>query len=170
MKKVIGKASGIAGRGGYAGERIRKGETILLMQGRRVSSEEADELLEAGLIRQDDPFQVSDTDYVILEGVSYLLNHSCEPNAGIRGERELMALRDIKRGEEISYDYSTTVGSDAPHEGSWWMKCACGAKACRKRVGNWETLPAERLAYYLREPAVPNYIIGQIAEIARRKR
>jgi SET domain-containing protein len=170
MKKVVGKASSIAGRGGFAGERIRKGETVLFMQGKRMSSASADELVEAGLLRLDDPFQVSETDFIVLEGASYLLNHSCGPNLGVRGERELVALRDIKRGEELSYDYSTTVGEDEPGEGSWWMRCRCGAKACRKRVGNWQSLPAPRLAYYLRERALPDYVVSQVAAAARKRK
>jgi SET domain-containing protein len=169
MKKVVGNASGIAGRGGFAGERMRKGETVMQMAGKRMSSEDADELVEAGLLRLDDPFQVGETDYIVLEGVSYLLNHSCEPNIGVRGERELVALRDIRRGEELCYDYATTVGKDEPGEGSWWMKCKCGAKTCRKRVGNWQSLPADRLAYYLRERAVPDYMLAQIAAAARKR-
>ena len=38
----------------------------------------------------------------------FSVNHSCEPNCGIRNACGLVALRDIKDGEEITYDYCMT--------------------------------------------------------------
>ncbi|MDP2959157.1 MAG: SET domain-containing protein-lysine N-methyltransferase [Longimicrobiales bacterium] len=52
------------------------------------------------------------------------LNHSCEPNAFLRG-LTLMALEDIPAGAEITFDYNTT---------EWEMAhpfaCLCGTPAC----------------------------------------
>lgn len=78
------------------------------------------------------------------------LNHSCEPNAGMAGMR-LVALRDIARGEEVTFDYNTTEWEmAAPFE------CGCGA--CGGRViGGYSRLTAgeraalaPRLAAHLR--------------------
>lgn len=58
------------------------------------------------------------------------LNHSCRANAYLRiiGQRvEVYALRDIRRGEEITVDYG-----ESPHSGG--MKCGCGQKDCRDRI------------------------------------
>ena len=33
------------------------------------------------------------------------LNHSCDPNLGIRGEITFMAMRDIRAGEELTHDW-----------------------------------------------------------------
>ncbi len=57
-------------------------------------------------------------------------NHSCNPNAGIRGQIILEARRDIKKGEEITYDYET---SDISFFGKP-MICHCNAKNCRKTI------------------------------------
>lgn len=35
-----------------------------------------------------------------------VFNHSCEPNAGFRSSIVLEAIRDIKAGEEITFDYA----------------------------------------------------------------
>lgn len=57
------------------------------------------------------------------------VNHSCEPNAGLRGDRTVVAMRDIAPGEEITYDYATSDGSAYDE-----FACRCGAASCRGRV------------------------------------
>ena len=54
------------------------------------------------------------------------LNHSCDPNARFGPKRQLLALRSINRGEEITFDYSTSEVDP-----QWTMSCACGAIGCR---------------------------------------
>src|SRR5258708_38238768 len=39
---------------------------------------------------------------------AYYLNHSCNPNSGIRDKVVIVAMRDIEKGEEITLDYSIT--------------------------------------------------------------
>lgn len=72
------------------------------------------------------------------------INHSCEPNLGVSGERDFVALRDIAQGEELTFDYSITEDED-----SWSMACACGAAACRGQIGPVQTLPLEVMQRYL---------------------
>ena len=44
------------------------------------------------------------------EGAMIFSNHSCEPNGGfLKGDPVLYALRDIAAGEEIGWDYSTSI-------------------------------------------------------------
>jgi SET domain-containing protein len=55
------------------------------------------------------------------------LNHSCAPNAYMRiawQRVEFYALRNIKRGEELTCDYGETH-----HAGK--LPCRCGAPNCR---------------------------------------
>jgi hypothetical protein len=60
------------------------------------------------------------------------LNHSCEPNLGIQGQIVYVALRDIKRGEELTFDYA--MNGDEPYE----MKCRCGKKSCRGTITGFD--------------------------------
>jgi SET domain-containing protein len=72
-------------------------------------------------------------------GVDDLFNHSCDPNAGVRisgTAAELRSIRDIVPGEEIAFDYSTTLG-----EGDFTMPCRCGSPACRGLIGDGRDLP-----------------------------
>ena len=43
--------------------------------------------------------------------IARFMNHSCEPNAGLSGQVVLVAMRDIRDGEEILYDYAMSDGS-----------------------------------------------------------
>ncbi len=90
-------------------------------------------------------------------GVDDYVNHSCDPNAGVKFADYaiiLVALRPIAKGEEISWDYSTTM-----HDNKWLMKCECRAPACRALVGEFASLPEARRAYYLSAGVVAPYIV-----------
>ncbi|MFH1875157.1 MAG: SET domain-containing protein [Pseudomonadota bacterium] len=63
---------------------------------------------------------------------NWLMNHSCEPNIKIIGGLIVVALRDIKKGEELTVDYATVIAGDY----EWQMKCECGLKECRKIITN----------------------------------
>ena len=65
------------------------------------------------------------------------INHSCDPNVGfVTGEPVLYALRDIERGEEITFDYATSIA-----ESGWTLECGCGSVECRKIVHAWSDMP-----------------------------
>ncbi len=55
------------------------------------------------------------------------INHSCAPNTFLRRTKdraEFYALRDIRKGEELTVDYGASH-----HEGR--LRCRCGASKCR---------------------------------------
>jgi SET domain-containing protein len=85
-------------------------------------------------------FQVDYDRYVVpsVGSAGWCINHSCDPNCGVVGERELAALRDIRRGEEVTFDYSTNVGWDG-----FMMECRCGKKNCRKFIKSYASLAPE---------------------------
>lgn len=63
-----------------------------------------------------------------LEDPDYF-NHSCEPNAGWKGQIFLVAMRDIEANEEIFFDYATVVSLEG-----YGFPCLCGAPGCRRQV------------------------------------
>ena len=57
-----------------------------------------------------------------------LINHSCNPNCEVDGKGLklwIFALRDIKKGEELSYDYGFGFDQDYKQ-----FPCRCGTKNC----------------------------------------
>ncbi len=71
-----------------------------------------------------------------------MISHSCEPNCGIKNKTVLVAMRKIKKGEELSYDYDMTENSD------WSMECSCGKPSCRKIIRGYRYLPEEKRKEY----------------------
>ncbi len=64
------------------------------------------------------------------------MNHSCEPNVGVQGEMEFVALADIPAGEELTFDYAMT------EDGDLRMFCECGTRSCRGVVtgSDWKKI------------------------------
>jgi hypothetical protein len=61
-------------------------------------------------------------------------NHSCCPNSGFRGQVFLVAMRDIRAGEEITFDYAMTVSESVGSDMVFSLDCACGSPLCRKTI------------------------------------
>jgi hypothetical protein len=57
------------------------------------------------------------------------INHSCLPNCGMRNATQLISMRDIAVGEELTYDYAMSDTSDYDE-----FECACGSDRCRRQV------------------------------------
>jgi hypothetical protein len=90
-------------------------------------------------------------------GIDDLINHSCNPNCGLTFTRDgvhLVALRRIERGEELSWDYSTT---SLDH--GWSMDCLCKAPNCRGLVGDFRWIPETTQWRYRKLGILPNYIV-----------
>lgn len=57
------------------------------------------------------------------------MNHSCDANVlDIPGTSMCVAVRDIKKGEEITYDYGLNLREDLK------IYCKCGVVNCRKFI------------------------------------
>jgi len=57
------------------------------------------------------------------------INHSCLPNCGMRNATQLITMREIAVGEELTYDYAMSDTSDYDE-----FECACGSDRCRRQV------------------------------------
>ncbi len=84
-----------------------------------------------------------------------LINHSCEPNCAVLIKdkmAELFSIKNIKAGEEITYDYSLQMYNE-----TWTMKCMCGSKKCRGIIKECKYLPLLLKKYYLKLGYIPKY-------------
>lgn len=152
--KFIVKESELGGKGCFATENINKGEKITELVGETVQRNEINKRITEGIEVIDDPLQIAEDLFVDLDKPSRFFNHNCDPNAGIKGKNELFALKNISKGEEIAFDYSTTVGKDI----KWFMSCKCDSKNCRKKIGNVLTIPKNDLEEYKKKGVLPNFI------------
>jgi len=75
--------------------------------------------------------------WIIPETNARYINHSCDPNCTINDRAEVVAIRPIKAGEEITFDY-VTLSEEEWGNGSgfhfwdprWTFECQCGAEHC----------------------------------------
>lgn len=85
----------------------------------------------------DHLLNVGFNEYVIPKDPGARVNHSCDPNAGIIQDIQLIAMRDIGKDEEVTFDYSITIVDD------WTLDCKCGSPLCRGTIRPYRELPAE---------------------------
>jgi hypothetical protein len=142
------------GKAVYAAVRFGDGAELMQFTGRRFRADQIPSLMRG----QDDRFvQVTPDHYMGPSGrMDDLVNHSCDPNAGLRFTDDgvfLVALRPIAHGEEISWDYSTTL-----KESNWHMICQCRAPTCRRVIGNFESLDPERQEFFRARNLVAPYL------------
>jgi SET domain-containing protein len=149
--KVYIKPSLQHGKGVFARAPILSGERILTFSGPL--------LQRAQVFEEDYHLQVGADLYLGASGeADDYVNHSCEPNAGFRDGLALVARRDIRVEEEITWDYSTAIDE----EDFVGFTCYCGAAACRGAVRSFRHLDPDIqeqlrdwLLPYLREKYFP---------------
>ena len=127
------------GKGVFALQDIAEGETLIEYVGEVISWEEAQDR------HPHDPQDPNHTFYFhvnedkVIDALhggnsSRWINHSCDPNCEADEENErifIKALRNIKAGEELNYDYGLII--DEPYTKKLLAEypCWCGAKNCR---------------------------------------
>ena len=92
--------------------------------------------------------QMGENEYFEPIGFMALVNHSCNPNCGIRlnetGAQDYVAIRDIKKGEEVTFDYAMQNYKI----GYFPSRCLCGTSDCRGTIGGWVDLPIQKRQQY----------------------
>jgi hypothetical protein len=68
----------------------------------------------------------------------WYINHSCNPNSGLRDSVKIVAMKNIRKGEEVTFDYSTSES-----ENGWYLICHCNKKNCRRIIRSYGFLSAE---------------------------
>jgi SET domain-containing protein len=133
---VVVKTSGLNGKGLFAATDINQGEIIWQMDlnvpkfhiniVRNMPVEKQGELLKY-VMQIDEQWFIGMADGTSIEPGDFI-NHSCNPNTWFVKDVALAARRDIKQGEEITYDYATsdTYGLE--------MTCQCGSRNCRQVI------------------------------------
>jgi hypothetical protein len=140
------------GFGVFAGRDFFEGELLFRFSGPIITLGQAVDKGEA----EGNVLQIAPATYIDLEPPGVFANHSCEPNAGLRDLVSGFALRPIACGEEILYDYSTTMS-----EQRWTMRCHCGTPSCRGVIGDFHDLPLELQRRYLAMRIVQPFIVAE---------
>lgn len=144
------------GVGVFATRNIKKGSLIYKLSGEVITEDECWRRINEKIENLSDPLQIGEHLYIDLDETSRSFNHSCDPNSGIRNESDLYAIKDINIGDEILYDYSTTVGPNVPID-EWSMDCSCKSLICRKKISNILTISKDQLNFYFLNNVIPDF-------------
>ncbi len=162
--KTIIKKSAIEGRGLFAIRPIKKNDIVGIKGGYIIDWEthkKIKHLIGDSCFQIDDNFVIGPVKKNEIEKSMMYLNHSCNPNVGVRGEITFVAMRDIGAGEELAIDYAM-VDNDI-----YKMRCNCRQKNCRKIITgkDWRNkiLQKKYQSYFSR------YIQDKINNIQRAK-
>lgn len=137
----VGAAGAMGGRGLFAKEPVAEDEIVCVKGGHMMDT--AEFLALPAIVRQH-AMQVESNLFLgpkteaEIPANSMYLNHSCEPNVGIRGQVVFVALRDIAAAEQLVVDYAMMY-TDAKAFVSF--QCECGSALCRGRItaSDWKS-------------------------------
>lgn len=137
------------GHGVFATRAYRRGERVMVTTG-VLLNHQTEHTIQVNLHQHLEPrFPVR------------LINHSCNPDLGVKttpqGLPDFYALRDIRTGEELNFDYAMTELTHVPRTNQaleFNLECHCGEPTCRGQLGYYNILPASdkrRYAGFLSE-------------------
>ena len=131
------RSAGAKGKGLYSVDAVHAGETVVGFGGFVISRRHLDALPAKRAIHS---IQIDENLFLVgpeRAEPGDMVNHSCDPNCGLVGNVLVVAMRDIARGEEITFDYAMCDSQDYDE-----FVCECGALGCREKVtGNDWTIP-----------------------------
>jgi len=95
--------------------------------------------------------------------LGHFLNHSCNPNTFIKIVNrastkpfiDIIARRDIKTGEELTFDYASLEYDTVTK-----TVCKCGTSVCRGTIHGFKDLPEHIKKEYEKEGMIPAYLLN----------
>jgi len=137
MKKLEVRKSDINGVGLFVNRSFKKGQIIDYIHGPKVLIRNFYSTLSKSTVNW---IGASRYTWINTDNSPFrFINHSCNPNTAIKGERTVFAIKIISSGEEITIDYSLSEA-----EPGWSIpKCSCRSIHCRGKIGPIFTLSLE---------------------------
>ena len=133
------RQSPIHGRGVFALTYIPKRTRLIEYTGERISHEEADRRYAAEHEYSPHTMLFTVNDDIVIDATkrgssARWFNHSCSPNCEVEDQDERIFIdtrRDIRPGEELTYDYNLQLGEPHTRATKRENPCYCGSRRCR---------------------------------------
>ena len=142
---IEARKSPIHGNGVFALKSIKKGAQIIEYTGPRMTHDEVNEG-DGGDVESGHTFLFTLNDEYVIDAdaedtPAKWINHSCDPNCEAVMEEDegddrtkdrifVYAIRNIKAGEELSYNYGITLEEKHTKKLKKIWQCLCGSKNC----------------------------------------
>ena len=144
-RKIVARKSPIHGNGVFAAAPLKKGERLIEYKGKRRTHEEVDNDT-SGDVESGHTFLFTLNDDLVVDANyggndARWINHSCDPNCeAVIDEDEsgdarkdrifIEALRSIKSGEELTYNYGIVLAERHTARLKKVWACLCGSPKC----------------------------------------
>ncbi len=132
------------GKGIFAKARISQGTVLMVMGGYILNTEDENSLgdfaTNYNMDFSEEWSYCPRTESDLLLMPQHLINHSCNPNSGFLNAHMIVAIVDINKDEEITYDYAFVMYSHPDSLLHYELICKCGAPDCRKKIheSDWQ--------------------------------
>lgn len=138
-RRIQVRRSGIHGKGVFALKPIMKGETIIEYLGEVITWKQAQRQPPHNPDEPNHTFLFHLDDRHVIDGTrggnaARWINHACAPNCEAEdndGRIFIKALRNIRPGEELNFDYSLMIEERYTAKLKKDYECRCGARTCR---------------------------------------
>ncbi len=138
-RRIEVRASGVHGKGVFALVPIEKGDLVIEYRGEVITWKQAEKRHPHDPDNPFHTFYFHVDDKHVIDGKVHgneakWINHSCAPNCEadeVKGRIFVKALRRIKVGEELNYDYGLVLEGRHTAKVKLQYECRCGAAACR---------------------------------------
>src|ERR1051325_2866495 len=138
-KRFSVRHSTIHGRGVFALTAIPKRTRLIEYTGERISHEEADARYAEEHANSPHTMLFEVSDELVIDATrrgnsARWINHSCSPNCEIEQEKAGIFIeprRDIRPGEELTYDYNLQLGEPHTAAAKRAHRCFCRSPRCR---------------------------------------
>ena len=138
-RRIVVRNSRIHGRGVFALRKIPKGARIIEYKGQLITDKEADRRYSRAHEHSPHTMLFSVDGGWVIDATrrgnsARWINHSCAPNCEIEEEDRrvfIEARREIRPGEELTYDYNLQIGEKHTKAAKREHACFCGNRHCR---------------------------------------
>jgi hypothetical protein len=138
-KWLIVRNSPVHGYGCFARRDIKKGQRLIEYLGDRISHKDADKRYEDADPNDNHTFLFIADRKTVIDATtggneSRFINHSCDGNCTSeieKGRVFIDATKDIRKGEELGYDYQIPRDRNDPPNVDKIYACRCGSPKCR---------------------------------------
>ena len=150
MKLYKQKSSNIDNRGLFASKNIKKGTKIIYYTGKIITKKQTENNPKFDNDKAIYLFNLNnryDLDGDFAYNTARLINHSCDPNCEVFGEGMkiwIFAMKNIKKNEELSYDYGFSFDEDYRN-----FPCRCKSNKCVgyiiRQGSRWRVLDRKKI-------------------------
>lgn len=138
-RRIQVRRSGVHGKGVFALQPLKRGDVVIEYKGQRITWDEALDRHPHDPSQPDHTFYFHIDDGRVIDAnvggnAARWINHACNPNCEADeqdGRVFIKALRSIKPGEELFYDYGLVIDERYTPKLKKRFECRCGAKDCR---------------------------------------